>query len=47
MAPPGIQVPYNALGITCPDSRRRRFITKEIKERIRLVDKDQKAKLDL
>jgi hypothetical protein len=47
MALPGIQVPHNTLGITCPDSRRRRFTTKEIEERIRLVDEDRKAKLDL
>ncbi|KAH7418745.1 hypothetical protein BKA64DRAFT_701248 [Cadophora sp. MPI-SDFR-AT-0126] len=44
---PSIQVPPNTLRMTCPESRRRRFTTKENEERILLASKDWEAKRGL
>jgi len=44
---PRIQVPPNTLRMTCPESRRRRFTTKENEERIHLASEDRKARLEL
>jgi hypothetical protein len=47
MMAPRIQVPPNTLRMTCPESHRRRFTTKEDEERIQLVSEDRKARLEL
>ena len=44
---PRIQVPPNTLRMTCPESHRRRFTTKENEERIHLASEDRKARLKL
>ncbi|KAG4423569.1 MAG: hypothetical protein CL912_19325 [Deltaproteobacteria bacterium] len=44
---PRIQVPPNTLRMTCPESRRRRFTTKENEERILLASEDREAKREL